>query len=160
MFEKSNAIKHFTASALIVNSNNEVLLIKHNKLGVWLYPGGHVEGHETPDETVLREVREETGLDVEIIGGKDESLDNIEAGVTALHLPYVILCERIIGENEHYHIDLVYLCRVVNRDENTVTYDPRESEGIGYFHVEDLEELDLFPNFRKLLEKLLQNGEI
>ena len=38
----------------------------HKKLDVWLYPGGHVEDTETPDEALVREVKEETGLDIEI----------------------------------------------------------------------------------------------
>ncbi len=62
----NNAIKHFTASALIID-NDKVLLVFHKKFNVWLYPGGHVEKNENPDETLLREVKEETGLEVEII---------------------------------------------------------------------------------------------
>jgi 8-oxo-dGTP diphosphatase len=36
--------------------------------GLWGAPGGFVERGEHPSETVVREVREETGLDVEITG--------------------------------------------------------------------------------------------
>ncbi len=43
----------------------EVLLIQQND-GHWGFPKGHVEKHETEQETALREVREETGLEVEI----------------------------------------------------------------------------------------------
>ena len=69
----NNIIKHFTSSALIVH-NEKVLLVYHKKLDVWLYPGGHVEENENPDETLVREVKEETGLEVEIISNKDELL--------------------------------------------------------------------------------------
>lgn len=44
----NNKEKHFTALALILH-DKKVLLVKHLKLGVWLYPGGHVENDENPD---------------------------------------------------------------------------------------------------------------
>ena len=89
--------KHFTASAIVINNERKVLLVYHKKLNVWLYPGGHIEPYETPDETVIREVKEETGLDVEIAGKTDSSLSDSKKDVSVLHNPYVILCERILG---------------------------------------------------------------
>ena len=98
-----NKEKHFTASALIVH-NKKVLLVNHLKLGVWLYPGGHVEKDENPDQTLIREVKEETGLDVEIISQKDDCFSDIAADVCSLHIPYAVLCE-LVGN--HYHNDLI-----------------------------------------------------
>ena len=42
----------------------ELLLIKHRSGGHWSFPKGHVEGAESEVQTALREVKEETGLDV------------------------------------------------------------------------------------------------
>ena len=44
----------------------EVLLIKHKHGGPWAFPKGHVEKKETEAETALREIKEETGLKVEL----------------------------------------------------------------------------------------------
>lgn len=58
-FEKS-------CGAIIVRKNNdtfETLLIKMVK-GHWSFPKGHVESDETEIETALREIKEETNLDV------------------------------------------------------------------------------------------------
>ena len=44
----------------------EVLLIKHKNGGHWAFPKGHVEKKETEAETALREIKEETGLKVEL----------------------------------------------------------------------------------------------
>lgn len=43
----------------------ETLLVKHNK-GHWAFAKGHVEGNETEEETALREIKEETGLNVKL----------------------------------------------------------------------------------------------
>ncbi len=41
----------------------KVLLLKHNA-GHWAFAKGHVEGNETEEQTALREIKEETSLDV------------------------------------------------------------------------------------------------
>jgi 8-oxo-dGTP pyrophosphatase MutT (NUDIX family) len=46
------------------HGNIEILLIKHVNSGHWSFPKGHVEEGETEVETALREIKEETGLDV------------------------------------------------------------------------------------------------
>ena len=49
----------------IILNENKVLLVKHND-GHWGFPKGHVEKDETELQTAIREVKEETNLDVEI----------------------------------------------------------------------------------------------
>lgn len=142
-------IKHFTASGIIIDEE-KVLLVHHKKLDVWLYPGGHIEENENPDETLLREVKEETGLEVEIISYKDESLSDKKNDVLSLHLPYAFLCE-LVGD--HYHNDLIYLCKV--KKKNKLKFDKNESNDIGFFSHEELKNLKLFNNFRVLLKKVL-----
>lgn len=46
------------------HGNTEILLIKHVNSGHWSFPKGHVEAGETETETALREVKEETGIDI------------------------------------------------------------------------------------------------
>lgn len=46
------------------HGNIEILLIKHINSGHWSFPKGHVESGETETETALREVKEETDIDV------------------------------------------------------------------------------------------------
>ena len=52
----------------IVIDNNKVLLVKHNA-GHWDFPKGHMEQGETEQETAIRETKEETNIEVEIITG-------------------------------------------------------------------------------------------
>lgn len=47
----------------------ELLLLKNRYGGHWSFPKGHVEGSETERQTALREVKEETGLDILLQSG-------------------------------------------------------------------------------------------
>ena len=59
---------HFVSVAgLVCNDKDEVLLLKSPRRG-WEYPGGMVEPGETLQDALKREIKEETGVDVEITG--------------------------------------------------------------------------------------------
>ena len=99
--------KEFVVAGYVVRGD-KVLLIHHKKLGMWLPPGGHIETNETPEEAVVREIREETGFDVEVVR---EVAGHPHTNVEILAQPKHIQLEDIKGTHEH--IDLVYVCRVV-----------------------------------------------
>jgi 8-oxo-dGTP pyrophosphatase MutT (NUDIX family) len=52
---------------VFVVSGGKVLLRKHDKYGIWLSVGGHIELDEDPNQAALREVKEEVGLDTELL---------------------------------------------------------------------------------------------
>ncbi|MCD5322185.1 MULTISPECIES: NUDIX hydrolase [Pontibacillus] len=59
--------KHIVSAATIVlNEKNEILLIKGPKRG-WEMPGGQVEEGESLKEAAIRETKEESGIEVEIL---------------------------------------------------------------------------------------------
>ena len=55
-------------TAFVVNDNGDVLLERRSDNGRWGLPGGVQEIGESIAQTVVREVREETGVDVEVTG--------------------------------------------------------------------------------------------
>lgn len=54
------------AGGLIINDRSEILLVKNPRKG-WEYPGGIIEPGETLPQGLIREIKEETGVNVEII---------------------------------------------------------------------------------------------
>lgn len=42
-FNRKNSLGHIVANALVINSNNQVLMIYHKFLKMYIQPGGHVE---------------------------------------------------------------------------------------------------------------------
>ncbi|SDV47389.1 8-oxo-dGTP pyrophosphatase MutT, NUDIX family [Chitinasiproducens palmae] len=115
-FSRRNLPGHVTASGIVLNVENggiaagqgqgdaaQVLLVWHAPTARWLQPGGHVEGDETPDQSALREVMEETGF---------------RCGLHAWHrdpvVPIDVDIHRIPAnpskhEPEHWHCDLRFV---------------------------------------------------
>lgn len=108
-------VKHFTASAIILDEQDRILMHFHKKLQMWLYPGGHIEENEEPQEALLREVFEEVGVTPTIISCQIQGhkpLDLDPASVAELPAPLTLLCEKIPEKTGgwHWHLDMIYLC--------------------------------------------------
>ncbi|MCA0149853.1 NUDIX domain-containing protein [Rossellomorea vietnamensis] len=59
--------KHIVSAATIVlNENREILIIKGPRRG-WEMPGGQVEEGESLKDAAIRETKEETGIDIEVL---------------------------------------------------------------------------------------------
>jgi 8-oxo-dGTP diphosphatase len=89
-------------AAVIWNGRGEVLLIRRAKeprKGQWSLPGGKLEFGETLIDGVRREVREETGLEVEILGLIDvaETIRDAEAGAADDHFVLIDYGARVIS---------------------------------------------------------------
>ena len=147
--------RHFVATGLVVHDSlDKVLLIKHKKLKTWLPPGGHVDEGELPDECVIREVFEETGLIVEIIS---EAFDVSHEKVETLHTPLLVQLEKIESlDSEHQHVDLQYLCKVIGGELNASANE--EHDEARWFNENELKafqelQADVRENAFKALDK-------
>lgn len=99
----------FTVSVFIVK-DRRVLFIFHKQLNRWLPIGGHIELDENPEEAAIREAREESGLEVELVGTRPPLKK--EAGfIPLLTPPYLDI--HLIKE-PHWHIGMVYFARVIS----------------------------------------------
>lgn len=97
-----------TATGFLV-WEERVLLHWHRKNRLWLPFGGHIEEHEDPVQTVLREIEEESGIAAELLRlTSPYPFDEPRQ----LPPPVTILLERATdGQMWHEHIDLIYFCR-------------------------------------------------
>ena len=103
-------VRHFTATAFVVHEGS-VALHWHPKVKAWLPPGGHIEENEDPVQATLREVCEETGLQVDVVPtGEIIELDY----PTQVLPPFTIMVEDIDDpvKGFHHHIDMIYFCRL------------------------------------------------
>lgn len=118
---------------IIFNSDKTgVLLIKRRDVPVWVLPGGGVDADETPENAIIREVYEETGLVVDI--------------------------KRKIGEytplNQLAQYTEVFECKPISGSLQTGA----ETKDINYFSIQQLPKA-FFPVHDDWLKDALQNQE-
>jgi 8-oxo-dGTP pyrophosphatase MutT (NUDIX family) len=122
----------FTVSIFVVQ-DGKILLIHHRNLNKWLPLGGHIELDEDPETAALREAKEESGLQVELLG---ERPPTTEPGTRALIAPRFIDIHRISATHEH--IGLIYWARPKS---GTLTLAPSEHHEIRWCSAEELNTL-------------------
>lgn len=155
--------RDFTVAVFIIHQNR-VLLFYHKKHQMWLPPGGHIEADELPDEAAVREVKEETGLEITLLGKSGLPIQEPRQLLT----PEGIQVERIgNAAEEHEHIDLIYYA-VPATDWEDVTglssegvtkqllFSADEVEEGGWFEREELFRMDLAEDVKLWSIKALQ----
>ena len=135
----------FTVAIFVVH-DGKILLIHHRQLDKWLPLGGHIELDEDPEEAALREAKEESGLDVELLG---ERPPTTSPGTRALIAPRFLDIHRINATHEH--IGMIYWarpkvgprCRAATDDQQVVptTLAHAEHHDIRWCSAADLDKL-------------------
>jgi len=98
----------FTVAIFVVHEG-KILVIHHRNLDKWLPLGGHIELDEDPEQAALREAKEESGLEVELIGERPPTSG---PGTRALIAPRFLDIHRIT--DAHEHIGMIYWARPRN----------------------------------------------
>jgi 8-oxo-dGTP pyrophosphatase MutT (NUDIX family) len=122
----------FTVAIFVVR-DGKVLLIHHRNLNKWLPLGGHIELDEDPEVAALREAKEESGLDVELLG---ERPPTTEPGTRALIAPRFLDIHKIT--ETHQHIGMIYWARPRN---GTLQLSTSEHHDIRWCSAADLDGL-------------------
>ncbi len=130
---------HFAATAYVI-FQDRVLLIKHPKIKRWLPVGGKIDPGETPDQAVIREIKEEVGIDVEIINKKEVESNKV----------FSYRYTQLEDLGSKYHFDFIYYTKAD-------TYDIKLENEIDEAHWFTYEEYlnikdELFDDVKKELE--------
>ena len=130
----------FTAEVFIVHEN-KVLLRVHDKFKYWLSIGGHIELDEDPNQAAIREVKEEVGLDVKIVGLAEGGDSSFKA----------LIPPRFLGRHRvtdtHEHIAFVYFA-TSDTDIITDSINEHEIAETKWFSMEDLNNTELVDNVK------------
>ena len=129
-------VREYSAGGLIFDDQNRVAIIaRHSRSGhlEWCLPKGHIEKGETPQQTAVREVHEETGILGEVI----DSIATIDYWFT--------------GTTQRVHKLVHHFALKQTGGELTVEGDPdHEAEDAIWVRFEDLDDVLSYPNERKI----------
>ncbi|MEH7428093.1 (deoxy)nucleoside triphosphate pyrophosphohydrolase [Priestia megaterium] len=118
--------------AAIIKDKDQILIAqRHSKdplAGKWEFPGGKLEPGETPEECLVREIREELKLDVEIVAFYDDSVCGSKD--QAIHL-------------------LFYWAEVVNGEVTPVVHDD-----VKWINIKELARFDFAPADIPIVKRL------
>ncbi|OGN03737.1 MAG: hypothetical protein A2655_04260 [Candidatus Yanofskybacteria bacterium RIFCSPHIGHO2_01_FULL_43_42] len=111
---------------------DKVLMVLHKKLKKWLPIGGHIELDENPEEALFREVKEECGLEIELLSQKPEQLDDI---TRPLYPPAFMDMHKT--SDTHHHIGMIYFAKAKSSE---VKHKEDEHDGIRWFTESELDD--------------------
>ena len=120
----------------IIIENNKVLLVYEKNRNFWGFPKGHMEKGENEIETALREVKEEVGLDVEIIDKEKRYILN-----------YII-------RDEIDKTTVLYLAIPKNKE---IMMQESEIEKVKWCDFEEASETLTFDNSKEVFKKVIND---
>ena len=126
--------------AAIFNEKGEILLMERADGSGWCLPCGWVEANERPYDAIVREVKEETGLDVKII----QFVGAFTRKASAKNGP-------------HTMVALVHLCEIIG-GELTLSH---EGSALKYWNIKEME--DWHPNhdkYARIAHKMWQSDKL
>lgn len=116
---------------IILNAaQNKVLLVKRKDTPIWVLPGGGIEKGESPEAALIREIQEETALQIEILRK----------------------CAEYTPINRLARSTHVFICKIVSGEMALSS----ETNGIGFYPVINLPKTFFFPHALWLKEALSQ----
>jgi ADP-ribose pyrophosphatase YjhB (NUDIX family) len=125
--------------SVVVVNEGKILLVRHRKgtRHYWVLPGGRLEYGETFNECAVRELKEETGLDIEV--------------------ERFLFISEAIAPDRSRHIVNVYLKAKVVGGTMKVGNEPVLA-GVDFIALSELERVTLFPPIGKILLEAMPNG--
>lgn len=126
--------------SVAIVENNQVLLMRYRygNTDVFNLPGGNVDKGETLASTVVRELQEELGIDIELE-------------------PMILTGDVIMPEGKEDVLHCVFKAKILN---GKPMLNPKETSALEVLWkpIEELNQLDMYPNVGLELQKVLSQG--
>jgi 8-oxo-dGTP pyrophosphatase MutT (NUDIX family) len=130
---------HFTAGGILQNNENKIYLIFNKQSRTYQLPKGHMEKGERPQETALREVREETGYrNIKIISSK------------TFKLFYKFKDKYSNGQKSEKHT-LYFIMKLINTERIHTQEQYNEKLSGDWFYIDEAIKKVSFDNIREIL---------
>ncbi len=116
-------------ASVLIEKDNKILMLRRNKeplKGYWVLPGGFINYDETPQDAAVREAKEETNLDIDIIG--------------------LIGVYQIDNDPRGVHLDIIYYGKIIK---GNICINEESSE-YNLFSFEDLPELTAYKHLNAI----------
>ena len=117
------------SAAIFDDARHRVLLMQRDDNGQWCLPSGGMDPGESVSETIVREVKEEIGLEVRVDGL-----------VGVYSSPHVLV--QYADDNRFHIVSLCFAAEVLGGELRTTD----EAVSVGYFTREQVEEMDVMAN--------------
>src|SRR3989338_1718778 len=141
-------VREFLSTVFVVR-DGKVLMAWNKKVSNWIPIGGHIEKNELPCSSVIREAKEESGLEIEVISPFDRSKTANLVQPVHIHLDHI--------KPDHEHINLIYF-GIVKGGECFKIDD--EGKELRWFSKEELQQEEMLPSVKEwALEALQQLGD-
>lgn len=129
--------KHLVSYFVLIDDGH-ILLVDHKNAQRWLPTGGHVEPDEDPRETVVRELREELGLEI---------------AVAQLDPPLMVTVTDTVGLTAG-HTDVSLWYTVSGNRSTEIRFDPTEFNEVRWFLYSEVPFDRSDPHLKRFLAKL------
>ena len=158
--------RHFTATAYVFDGEGRVLLLWHEKLRRWMPPGGHVDADELPEDAAVRECKEETGLDIDVVEPETADLyaENRTEG-RMMKRPAAMLLEEIPAfegtaakpaQPAHQHMDFLFVGRLKDPGQTIVPEHPEAV--VRWFTMDEVRAIPAGEMYGKVRAFVLDSG--
>lgn len=144
---RNNHFGHFSASALVVNEDfTKTLLVHHNVYNGYVLPGGHADGEDDFLSVAIREVKEETGIEVK------PYINEIFSIFSAPVAGHIKRGEFIPA---HIHYDVLYLLVAKNEDMKKIRKLESENSDVIWRDLDQCMGEDMVYFIRPQMQKLI-----